>query len=83
MIKSGTGSTMREVYGCVREMRVREWWCVVAYGPQGHSDVVRSVAYSPDGRQLLSGSDDKTVRVWDVATGQCTATLQVSLHHIQ
>ena len=61
----------------------REWWCVVASGPQGHSDAVFSVAYSPDGRQLLSGSYDFTVRVWDVATGQCTATLQVSLHHIQ
>ena len=61
----------------------RKWWCVVASWPQGHSDVVRSVAYSPDGGQLLSGSDDKTVRVWDMATGQCTATLQVSMPHLQ
>ena len=61
----------------------RDWWCVVASGPQGHSGDVNSVAYSPDGRQLLSGSFDGTVRVWDVATGQCTATLQVSLPLLQ
>ena len=61
----------------------KEWWYVVPSGPQGHSGDVYSVAYSPDGRQLLSGSKDKIVRVWDVATGQCTATLQVSLPILQ
>ena len=61
----------------------REWCCVVASGPQGHEDMVLSVAYSPDGRQLLSGSQHETVRVWDVATGQCTATLQVSQPHLE
>ncbi|OBH98696.1 WD40 repeat domain-containing protein [Mycobacterium sp. E2733] len=31
---------------------------------------VRSVAISPDGTRIATGSDDKTVRLWDVATGQ-------------
>ena len=30
----------------------------------------------PDGRRVVSGSDDKTLKVWDVATGKCVATLE-------
>ena len=40
---------------------------------QGHTSAVTSVAYSPDGSHIVSGSRDKTIRVWNPTTGQCTA----------
>ena len=30
----------------------------------------------PDGRRVVSGADDGTIKVWDVATGRCVATLE-------
>lgn len=36
----------------------------------GHSDWIRSLAFSPDGKTILSSSNDRTVRVWDVETGR-------------
>jgi WD40 repeat protein len=38
--------------------------------PGGHRGPVWTTAFTPDGRYLLSGGDDKAVRVWDVATGK-------------
>ena len=44
-------------------------------GPfQGHTNGVNSVAYSPDGSHIVSGSDDNTIRVLDLSTGQCVAS---------
>src|SRR6266404_408937 len=34
-----------------------------------HSDKVRAVAWSPNGAHIVSGSDDKTVQVWEAITG--------------
>jgi WD40 repeat protein len=33
---------------------------------QGHNNVVSSVAFSPDGRRIVSGSYDNTLRLWEV-----------------
>ncbi|MDX2256123.1 MAG: hypothetical protein NW214_11450 [Pseudanabaenaceae cyanobacterium bins.39] len=37
---------------------------------QGHEDIVNSVAFSPDGKSIVSGSDDKTLRLWDLQGNQ-------------
>ena len=37
---------------------------------EGHTDSVRSVSFSPDGKHIVSGSYDSTVRIWDAALGQ-------------
>ena len=36
----------------------------------GHSGKVNTIAFSPDGKHILSGSDDKTIKLWDVETGR-------------
>ena len=42
----------------------------------GNTHGVLSVAFSPDGKRLASGSRDKTVKIWDTATGQEILTLK-------
>lgn len=43
--------------------------------PVGHAKRVSSVAFSPDGSMLASGSWDNTVRLWDVQTGELVREL--------
>ena len=45
-------------------------------GFPGHSNSAFSMAFSPDGRLALSGAGDKTLRVWEVATGRPLRTLK-------
>ena len=43
---------------------------------KGHTDMVISVAFSPDGKRIVSGSGDQTVKVWDADKGQEILTLK-------
>jgi len=42
----------------------------------GNNEAVRAVAITADGRYVISGSDDNTLRVWDLATGETKTTLR-------
>ncbi|MDB9325009.1 hypothetical protein PN435_02270 [Nodularia spumigena CS-590/02] len=42
----------------------------------GHYDSVYSIAFSPDSQTLASGSDDKTIKLWNVTTGKLLQTIQ-------
>ncbi|KAJ6016426.1 hypothetical protein N7540_011017 [Penicillium herquei] len=55
---------------------VERSWSACLQTLEGHSHSVRSIAWSPDGRQLASGSDDNTVRIWDPTTGQSVSTFE-------
>jgi WD40 repeat protein len=42
----------------------------------GHMAMIKGIAFTPDGRQLVSASNDKTIRVWDLASGKTVRTIR-------
>ncbi|KAK3304826.1 uncharacterized protein B0T15DRAFT_537707 [Chaetomium strumarium] len=59
----------------VRAPALSEAW-TVHLQTLSHPSAVKAIAFSPDGRLIVSGSDDSTVRVWDAATGAERRVLQ-------
>jgi len=43
---------------------------------QGHNDSIFSIAISSDNKFIISGSYDKTIKIWDVQTGECLKILK-------
>ena len=55
---------------------VESTWSPCLQTLEGHSGLVTSVAFSSDSKLVASGSEDETVKIWDVATGQEVQTLE-------
>jgi WD40 repeat protein len=49
---------------------------------KGHTFFVDSLAVTPDGRKVISGSSDGTARVWDLPAGECRHVLEGHAHRV-
>jgi WD40 repeat protein len=43
---------------------------------RGHKSFVTSIAITPNGQQIVSGSADSTIKIWDIKNGLCLSTLE-------
>ena len=50
--------------------------------PQGHTGAICIVCYNPEGDRVFSGSDDKTIKEWDIKTGKCIKTYRGHLNSV-
>jgi WD40 repeat protein len=42
----------------------------------GHPDLIESIAWSPDGKTIATGAEDREIRLWDAATGEAKGPLR-------
>ncbi|KAF0639823.1 hypothetical protein FPSE5266_00714 [Fusarium pseudograminearum] len=62
---------------------VPEDWDACVQTLEGHTSTVLSLAFSGNGKWLASASEDCTVSIWDVATGDCVQTMEYQYAQVQ
>jgi WD40 repeat protein len=78
------GAAGRALVAVHSPLMTRAWTARDRYNPkpallrtlEGHTNVVRSISVTPDGRHAISASGDWTLRVWDLETGACLRVLE-------
>jgi len=86
IVKVACGGRNRELYASAsRDRTICVWRCSSDYTESdlqcrysGHDMVVTGVTVSPSGSHMLSGSRDNSVRLWDVASGQCVRMMAMA-----
>ena len=60
------------------------YFCVfcLCYLQAGHDNWVRGIVFHPGGKFLLSASDDKTLRTWDIANKRNSKTIEAHAHFV-
>ena len=72
------GHTKLRTVTCSSDLTIKLWDPANEYNNtktlHGHDHSVSTVRFTPDGERLVSASRDKTIRVWEVASGYCVKT---------
>jgi guanine nucleotide-binding protein subunit beta-2-like 1 protein len=77
-----SGVCTRRFIGCICTHKKSEEKCKVCNSFPGHTKDVLSVAFSADNRQIVSGSRDKTLKLWNTL-GKCQYTIQEENRHTE
>lgn len=82
LLFSPAGSAIRKFYTAeepswmLRKPIIENDWSPCFSTLEGHHSAVNSVSWSPNAALVVSGSEDKTVRIWDPSINQCILTLE-------
>lgn len=73
---SGTGAI------CLWNIDLASGLCPLTYMRNEHKGSVRSICFTPDGQTLISGGADEMIRLWEVETGNCLASLALQQPYV-